>query len=275
MLRVPGSHKDLLYAKASGADIRIVYSPLDAVKIAERETEKKVILFAIGFETTAPANALALMYAKNKQLRNFFMLSSHMIVLPAVELILSSTVSKVQGLLAPGHVCTITGVEGFTGLSMKYSVPVAVTGFEPVDILRGILCVVTMLENKKNGLINQYSRSVREEGNLHSQNLIKEIFDVADSLWRGIGAIPKSGLKLKSEYALYDAEKAFSFDEEIKKESSACIAGQVLQGIKKPNECSAFGTLCTPLKPLGAPMVSSEGACLAYFNYKKNTLRAK
>lgn len=269
MLRVPGSGKDLLYAKALGADLRIIYSPLDAVKIAENEKEKMVVLFAIGFETTAPANAASLIYAKKKNLLNFFMLSSHKIILPAVELILSSPASKVEGLLAPGHVCTVTGYSGFSELSLKYHVPAAVTGFEPADILQGVLSVIRMLESKRYQAENQYSRSVRREGNAYSRKLIEEVFEAADSNWRGIGMIPMSGLKIRKKYADFDAESIFDIKSICSEISTECIAGDVLQGIKKPDECSAFGNGCTPLRPLGAPMVSSEGACAAYYNYKK------
>lgn len=269
MLRVPGTEKNLLCAKAEGADIRIVYSPVDAVNIAETEKNKNVIFFAIGFETTAPANGMALMYAKNKKLSNFFMLSSHMLVLPAVELILSSAYSKVQGLLAPGHVCTITGYEGFCRLSEKFKLPVAVTGFEPVDILQGILLIILLLENEKYEAVNQYSRSVKKTGNLHSVRVLNEVFEIVDRNWRGIGMIPQSGLKIRREFAELDAEKVFDMSNICSEESPVCIAGQILQGLKRPSECPAFEKNCTPEKPLGAPMVSAEGICAAYYKFGK------
>jgi hydrogenase expression/formation protein HypD len=269
MLRVPGSKYDLLSVKANGGDVRMVYSPLDAVNIAQKNPDKKVVFFAVGFETTAPANAMAVNQAKNLGLKNFSVLTSQVLVPPAMEAILSSPNSKVQAFLAAGHVCTVMGYHEYFPIAEKYNVPIVVTGFEPVDILQGIYLAIKQLEENTFEVGNQYSRAVVEQGNIPAQSLLKEIFKVVDKKWRGIGVIPQSGLQLKDEYVEYDAEKIFNVENIQVNESNLCIAGEVLQGIKKPIHCSAFGKECTPEHPLGAPMVSSEGACAAYFHYGK------
>jgi hydrogenase expression/formation protein HypD len=269
MLRVPGSEKDLLTVKAEGGDVRIVYSPLDAVKLAQQNSAKQVVFFAVGFETTAPANAMSVWQAKQLGLKNYSILCSHVLVPPAMEAILSSPTNRVQGFLAAGHVCTVMGYEEYIPLSERYRVPIVITGFEPVDILQGIFMTVQQLEEGRVNVENQYTRSVRREGNRPAQELIQKIFETTDRKWRGIGTIPKSGLKLRQDFALFDAEQVFDVAAIKTHESPLCIAGQVLQGLKKPHECHAFGTQCTPERPLGAPMVSSEGACAAYYHYGK------
>jgi hydrogenase expression/formation protein HypD len=268
MLRVPGSTTDLLSVKAEGGDVRMVYSPLDAVKIAQQNSEKKVVFFAVGFETTAPANAMAVWQASQLGLKNFSILCSHVLVPPAIEALLSSPSNLVQGFLAAGHVCTVMGYEQYIPLAVKYKVPIVVTGFEPVDILQGIFMAVRQLEEGRCEVENQYTRSVRREGNLAAQALMAQVFEPTDRKWRGIGAIPQSGYHLRREYHEYDAEAIFDVGKIETQESPLCIAGLVLQGIKKPHECSAFRVSCTPEHPLGAPMVSSEGACAAYYHYR-------
>ena len=269
MLRVPGTEKDLLSVKASGGDVRIVYSPLDAVKIAVNNQDKEVVFFAVGFETTAPANAMAVYQAKKGLIKNFSILVSHVLVPPAMEAILSSPDCRVQGFLAAGHVCTVMGYEEYYPIAAKYKVPIVVTGFEPLDILQGIYMCIKQLEEGRFEVENQYSRSVQEKGNETAQNLIKEVFKIVPRKWRGVGEILQSGLGLNDEYIEYDAERKFSVEDITAEESPECIAGLVLQGLKKPHDCSAFGTKCTPERPLGAPMVSSEGACAAYYRYRK------
>jgi hydrogenase expression/formation protein HypD len=269
MLRVPGSEKDLLTVKATGGDVRIVYSPLDALKLAQQNPEKKIVFFAVGFETTAPANAMAVWQAKQLDLKNFSILCSHVLVPPAMEAILSSPVNHVQGFLAAGHVCTVMGYEEYIPLSLKYRVPIVVTGFEPVDILQGILMTVKQLEEERVEVENQYTRAVRREGNRSAQELMQKVFETTDRSWRGIGVIPKSGYRLSDRFAAFDAENIFNVATIHTQESPLCIAGQVMQGLKKPHDCSTFGIQCTPEHPLGAPMVSSEGACAAYFHYGK------
>jgi hydrogenase expression/formation protein HypD len=269
MLRVPGSEKDLLTVKAQGGDVRIVYSPLDAVKLAQQNPNKKVVFFAVGFETTAPANAMSVRQAAQLKLHNYSILCSHVLVPPAIEAILSSTGNRVQGFLAAGHVCTVMGYEEYIPLAARYKTPMVITGFEPVDILQGILMTVLQLNEGRSIVENQYSRSVRKEGNLPAQELIRTIFQVTDRAWRGIGTIPKSGYRLREEYAAYDAENNFDIGTIRTHESPLCIAGQVMQGQKKPFECPAFGLQCNPEHPLGAPMVSSEGACAAYYHFGK------
>jgi hydrogenase expression/formation protein HypD len=271
MLRVPGTQKDLLSVKAAGGDIRIVYSPLDAVKIAREHPQKKVVFFAVGFETTAPANAMAVSQARKTGVKNFSILCSHVLVPPAMEAILSSPANLVQGFLAAGHVCTIMGYEEYIPISRRYHVPIAVTGFEPVDILQGLSMVIRQLEEGRCEVENQYGRAVRKEGNLPAQKLLREVFETTNRKWRGMGEIPMSGYRLRDEFAEFDAEKIFDVAGLEVHESPLCIAGIVLQGLKKPHECPAFGTQCTPERPLGAPMVSSEGACAAYYHYKKMT----
>ena len=269
MLRVPRSEKDLLKVKAEGGDVRMVYSPLDAVKLAKDNPDKKVVFFAVGFETTAPANALSVVEAKRRKLKNYSILSSHVLVPPAIEAILSSPGSRIQGFLAAGHVCTIMGYEEYIPLTEKFKVPIVITGFEPVDILQGILATVKQLEMGIARVENQYSRVVTREGNLPAQNLLRDVYTIIDRKWRGIGNIPKSGFALAEKYAAFDADKIFDLGKIISPESPLCIAGEVLQGLKKPTDCPAFGKECSPENPLGAPMVSSEGACAAYFHYKK------
>ncbi|MCL4551266.1 MAG: hydrogenase formation protein HypD [Bacteroidetes bacterium] len=272
MLRVPGSKDDLLTVKANGGDVRIVYSPLDSVNIAEKNPEKKIVFFGVGFETTAPANAMAIKEAARRGLKNFSILCSQVLVPPAIEVLLSSENSRVQGFLAAGHVCTVMGYHEYIPLVEKFKVPIVVTGFEPADIMQGILMTVTQLEQSKCEVENQYSRVVKKEGNSAAQNLLKDVFETVNRKWRGIGTIPKSGYRISDKYSLYDAEKVFDVAEISANESPLCIAGEILQGYKKPFECSAFGKECTPEHPVGAPMVSSEGACSAYYRFKKNEL---
>ena len=269
MLRVPGTVKDLLSVKASGGNVKIVYSPLDAVKIASKNPDKEVVFFAVGFETTAPANAMAVYQAKKQGIKNFSMLVSHVLVPPAMEAILSSPDCRVQGFLAAGHVCTVMGYKEYHPLAKKYKVPIVVTGFEPLDILQGIYMCIKQLEEGRYEVENQYSRTLQEKGNEPAQSLIKQVFKIVPRKWRGVGEIPQSGLGLNDEFIEYDAERKFSVEDITAEESPECIAGLVLQGLKKPHDCSAFGTTCTPEKPLGAPMVSSEGACAAYYRYRK------
>jgi hydrogenase expression/formation protein HypD len=269
MLRVPGSALDLLSAKAAGADVRTVYNPLDALKVAEQNPAKEVVFFAVGFETTAPATAMAVHVAAQKALRNFSLLVSHVLVPPAMEAILSSSQCRVQGFLAAGHVCTVMGYEEYLPISAKYRVPIVVTGFEPMDILQGILMCVEQLESGRAEVQNQYSRSVRREGNRNAQQLIQEIFEVAPQKWRGIGEINRSGLGLRPAYGAFDAQRKFDLTDVSVDEPSDCLSGLVLQGQIKPHQCAAFGKQCTPEHPLGAPMVSSEGACAAYFRYRR------
>ena len=269
MMRVPGSAKDLLSVKAGGGDVRMVYSPLDAVKIAEENPDKKVVFFAIGFETTAPGNALSVKEAKRRGLTNYFILSSHVLVPPAMEAILSSDKNQIQGFLAAGHVCTVMGYDEYIPIAEKYGIPIVVTGFEPVDLLQGIYRVVEMLEKGKNQVYNAYGRVVTREGNVKAKELLAEVFAVTDRKWRGIGTIPGSGYALADDYAGFDAEKVFDTGSITVQESPLCIAGEVLQGLKKPSDCPAFGKECKPEHPLGAPMVSAEGACSAYFRFAK------
>jgi hydrogenase expression/formation protein HypD len=269
MLRVPGSSLDLLAVKANGGDVRIVYSPLDAVRLAEKHPDREVVFFAVGFETTAPANAMAVHHAKQLGLTNFSMLVSHVLVPPAMEAILGSSVNRVQGFLAAGHVCAVMGYWEYEPIAKQYNVPIVVTGFEPIDLLHGILMVIEMLEDGRVGVENQYSRAVNRGGNQHAQDLVARVFQPADRKWRGIGGIPRSGLELTLEYREYDAGIRFDVGGVTAEEPAECIAGTILQGLKKPFECPAFGTRCTPERPLGAPMVSTEGACAAYYHYAR------
>lgn len=273
MLRVPGSTTDLLSVKARGGDVRIVYSPLDALKIAENNPAKEVVFFGVGFETTTPATAMAIFQAAQGALKNFSMLISHVLVPPAIEALMSSPNCRVQAFLAAGHVCTVMGFEEYFPLVAKYHVPIVVTGFEPLDILQGVLMVVQQLENGHARMENQYARSVRREGNVVAQHLIKKVFKVIPRKWRGIGEIPKSGLGLADAFALFDAERRFDLQAGQVDEPADCIAGEILQGLKKPDECPAFGSRCTPEHPLGATMVSSEGACAAYYRYRRHSLK--
>lgn len=269
MLRVPGSQKDLLTVKSEGADVRVVYSPLDAVRLAQQNPDREVVFFAIGFETTAPANAMAVQLADQWGVKNFSVLVAHVLVPPAIEAILQAPGCQVHGFLAAGHVCTVMGTKDYHLIAQKYRVPIVVTGFEPVDLLGGILCCVRQLEQGRHEVENAYSRSVRPEGNLLAQRQIAEVFQLCDRKWRGIGLIPASGLELRPQYAQFDAVQRFGLQNLVAEEPAECMAGQVLQGIKKPYECPLFATLCTPEHPRGAPMVSAEGACAAYYRYRK------
>jgi hydrogenase expression/formation protein HypD len=270
MLRVPGSRGDLLQVKSHGGDVRVVYSPLDAVNLAAANPDKKVVFFAIGFETTAPPNAMAVWLAKKRQLRNFSVLVSHVLVPPMMTAILQAPGNRVQSFLGPGHVCTVMGCGEYEPIARRYRVPIVITGFEPLDLLEGILRAVQQLEAGRAEVENQYARAVRPEGNRQSQKLIDDIFEVCDRKWRGVGLIPKSGYKLRYEYRDHDAERLFEVDAIETQESPLCISGQILKGLKKPHHCPAFGKQCTPLTPLGATMVSSEGACAAYYAYGRH-----
>jgi hydrogenase expression/formation protein HypD len=270
MLRVPGSTKDLFAVRAQGGDVRVVYSPLEAVQIAEANPEKQVVFFAIGFETTAPANAMAVLQAKNKNIKNFSVLVSHVRVPPAMEVILSSKSNRVQAFLAAGHVCAVMGFHEYPPLAEKYRVPIVVTGFEPVDLLNGLLAAVRQLESGRAVAENQYQRAVRFEGNESAQRAIRSVFESVDRKWRGIGVIPQSGWGLSPDFQEFDAEKRFDVKNIFTQESPLCIAGEILQGLKKPFQCPAFGKECTPQTPLGAPMVSAEGACAAYYKYHRD-----
>jgi hydrogenase expression/formation protein HypD len=267
MLRVPGSNGDLFSVRAAGGDVRVVYSSLDAVKIAQENPGKQVVFFAIGFETTAPANAMSVIHARNLGLKNYSLLISHVRVPPAMHAILSSPGNRVQGFLAAGHVCTVMGYWEYPPLAQKYKVPIVITGFEPLDISQGILYAVRQMENGTFEAENAYSRVVTFEGNQPAQKIISQVFEDCDQTWRGIGIIPMSGWKLKSEFEGFDASARFSVQSIKPIESPLCIAGQILQGLKKPFDCPAFTRQCTPESPLGATMVSSEGACAAYFRY--------
>jgi hydrogenase expression/formation protein HypD len=269
MLRVPGTRGDLLSSKAVGSDVRMVYSPLNALKIAQENPHKQVVFFAVGFETTAPANAMTIYQAKQQGIENFSILVSHVLVPPAIQAILSSPGNRVQGFLAAGHVCAVVGYTEYEPLAKKYQVPFVVTGFEPVDILQGIYMVVRQLEEGRAEVENQYTRCVRREGNLPAQQLVRDVFTIVPRKWRGIGQIPQSGLGLRENYVEFDAEKRFGLTDYGVEENPICISGLVLQGMKKPHECPAFGKLCTPEHPLGATMVSNEGACAAYYRYRR------
>jgi hydrogenase expression/formation protein HypD len=270
MLRVPGSTTDLLSVKARGGDVRIVYSPLDAVKIAEQNPGKEVVFFAVGFETTAPATAMAVFQAAQKKLRNFSMLVSHVLVPPAMEAILRSPTCRVQGFLAAGHVCAVMGFEEYPPLAAKYHVPMVVTGFEPLDILQGVLMCVRQLEAGQANVENQYARAVRHGGNEAAQELMRRVFKVVHRKWRGVGEIPLSGMGLSAAYAAFDTDLKFNLTDRVIAEPAECLAGLVLQGQIKPRACPAFGNVCTPEHPLGATMVSSEGACAAYYRYRNH-----
>jgi len=267
MLRVPGSRGDLLQLKSQGADVRVVYSPLDAVQIAATNPAREVVFFAIGFETTAPANAMAVALAARRGLTNFSVLVSHVLVPPAIAAILDAPDNRVQAFLGPGHVCTVVGFEEYEPLVARFRVPIVITGFEPVDMLEGILRTVEQLEAGEARLENQYGRVVTRAGNTASVALIADVFEVCDRKWRGVGSIPGSGWRLRDKYRAFDAEERFSVQAIDTEESSICISGLILRGQKKPHDCPAFGTICTPETPLGATMVSAEGACAAYFAY--------
>ena len=267
MLRVPGSRDDLLRAKSAGADVRMVYSPLDAVTLAQKNPEKHVVFFAVGFETTAPPNAMAVVQAHRFKLNNFSILASHVLVPPAIRALLNAPDNVVQGFLAAGHVCTIMGTKEYEPLASEYRLPIVVTGFEPLDLLQGIYLAVTALEEGRSGVENQYARSVTRDGNVTAQRVIGQVFQICDRAWRGIGMIPQSGLELRPQYAQFDATRRFDVGHLVAEESADCHAGEVLRGVMRPPECPAFGVQCNPENPLGAPMVSSEGACAAYFRY--------
>ncbi|MCX7011255.1 MAG: hydrogenase formation protein HypD [Candidatus Sumerlaeota bacterium] len=270
MLRVPGTSGSLLSVKAAGGDVRIVYSPTDAAALAERHSERQVVFFAVGFETTAPANAMAVLQAERKRLRNFSLLVSHMLVPPALEALLASPNCHVQGFLAAGHVCTVMGFREYEAIAREHRTPIVVTGFEPLDILQGVHMCVKQLEEGRAEVENQYARSVRPEGNRAAQEAIRRVFRVSDRRWRGIGDIPRSGLALREEYQEFDAERRFPFvSEVVARESPDCISGLILQGLRKPRECPAFAAACTPETPLGATMVSDEGACAAYYRHRR------
>ncbi len=269
MLRVPGSAKDLFTVKSEGGDVRIVYSPMDAVSLAQKNPGKQVVFFAVGFETTAPANAMAVVQAARLGLANFSVLVSHVLVPPAMRAVLSSPSNRVQGFLAAGHVCTIMGTREYEPIAAEYHVPIVVTGFEPLDILQGVLMCVEQLEEGRAVVENQYARAVRSEGNRAALQMLKDVFEVVPRKWRGIGEIPGSGWSLRAVYTEFDADHRFNVTHITAEEPADCIAGLVLQGQKKPHECTAFGVRCTPDRPLGAPMVSSEGACSAYYRYRR------
>jgi len=269
MLRVPGSRKSLMEVKAEGGRVRVVYSPLDALALARSEPQSQVVFFAVGFETTAPATAMAAHQAKALGVKNFSMLVSHVLVPPALEALLSCENSRIQAFLAAGHVCAVMGYEEYVPLAEKYRVPIVVTGFEPLDILHGLCMLVRQLERGESRVENQYARAVRREGNRPAMELIKEVFEPCPRKWRGIGVIPRSGLKFREAYAFLDAEARFETAAVTAEEPAECVAGLVLQGLKKPVECPAFGVRCTPESPLGAPMVSGEGACAAYYRYSR------
>ena len=269
MLRVPGSTTDLFAVKARGGDVRVVYSPTDALKIARQNPDRGVVFLAIGFETTAPANAMAVWQAKQEGIRNFSVLVSHVLVPPAIRALMTSPDCRVNGFIAPGHVCAVVGYGQYETLARDFRVPIVVGGFEPVDLLEAVRMLVRQLENGESKVENQYVRSVNYKGNLAAQSVVEEVFEVADQKWRGIGTIPASGLRVRDEFADYDASRIYGLASITVEEPAECISAKVLQGLKKPTDCAAFGMRCTPRNPLGAPMVSSEGACAAYYNYRR------
>ena len=269
MLRVPGSEQDLFQVKAEGSDVRVVYSPLDAVRLAHEHPDKQVVFFGIGFETTAPANAMAVHLADREALENFSVLVSHVLVPPAITALMESPQRRVQGFLAAGHVCAVMGMHEYQPLVERYRVPIVVTGFEPLDVLEGIRRTLLQLEQGRAELENAYPRAVTYEGNVRAQDMLRDVFTVTDRSWRGIGMIPASGWRLSDRYARFDAERRFDVSGIRTQESSLCRSGEVLQGLIKPNECEAFGVQCTPRSPFGAPMVSSEGACAAYYQFRR------
>ena len=270
MLRVPGSESDLLVLKSRGADIRVVYSPMDCLKIARANPDKKVVFFAIGFETTAPANAMSVWQAKQQGIKNFSILVSHVLVPPSIASILQSPNNRVQGFLGPGHVCAVMGCREYEPIAARFRVPIVITGFEPIDLLEGTLQAVRQLETGKAEVENQYSRIVSRDGNKVAKQLVEKVFEVCDRKWRGVGSIPKSGYKLRWEFREHDAERLFDVKEIDTQEPAACISGLVLRGVKKPHDCPAFGKQCNPEHPLGATMVSAEGACAAYYAYGRH-----
>ncbi|MFB3827917.1 MAG: hydrogenase formation protein HypD [Bryobacteraceae bacterium] len=270
MLRVPGSHADLFQIRAEGGDVRVVYSPLDCLELARANQDKRVVFFAVGFETTAPANAMAVWQARAQGAANFSMLVSHVLAPPAIEGILGSPRNRVQAFLGPGHVCAVMGWEEYEPIAARHGAPIVITGFEPVDLLEGVLAAVEMLEQGRAEVVNRYARAVRREGNLEARRRIFEVFEVCDRAWRGIGVIPNSGYRLREEFREYDAARLFEVDDIRADEPAACISGAILSGLKKPRDCAAFGGRCTPLTPLGATMVSAEGACAAYYRYGRH-----
>jgi hydrogenase expression/formation protein HypD len=270
MLRVPGSRGDLLTLRSRGADVRVVYSPLDALRTAQQNPGRKVVFFGIGFETTAPANAMAILQAKRLGVKNFSMLVSHVLVPPAIAAILEAPGNRVQAFLGPGHVCSVMGYRQYEALAARYRVPIVVTGFEPVDLLEGVLVAVRQLEAGRAEVENQYVRAVKRGGNQAARDIIFEVFEVADRTWRGVGAIPESGYRIRWEYRQHDAEKLFEVEAIDSRESTLCISGLILRGMRKPGDCPAFGRECTPQHPLGATMVSAEGACAAYYRYGRH-----
>ena len=270
MLRVPGSTTDLFRVKAAGGDIRVVYTPVEAIKIAQANPTRSVVFFGVGFETTAPAHAMAVLQAKRLGVSNFYLLASHVLVPPAIETLLESPKNRVQGFIAPGHVCTVVGFQQYEELAAHYHVPIVVGGFEPTDLLEAIRELVIQLEEGRAEVVNQYARSVSRAGNLAAQHAVEQVFETCDRRWRGIGPIPQSGMRIRAEFAQYDAERVFGLEGSGAEEPSECIAADVLMGIRKPMDCPAFGTQCTPESPLGAPMVSSEGACAAYYRYRRH-----
>ena len=272
MIRVPGSKKSLLEAKANGGDLRILYSPIEAVSIAKENPDKEVVFFAVGFETTAPANALSVLYAEKEGITNYSILASHVLVPPAMEAILDDELCNIDAFLGAGHVCAIMGMQEYYPLVKKYEIPIVITGFEPLDLVQGIYMAIKQLEEGRCALENQYTRVVKEHGNKAAINVIGKVFEVGDREWRGIGEIPNSGYVIREAYRKYDAEAKFGIGNIKVPENSSCIAGEILRGIKKPNQCDQFGKTCTPSNPLGAPMVSSEGACAAYFHFSDNLI---
>ncbi len=270
MLRVPGSECDLQQIRARGGDVRVVYSPLDALELAIKHPDKQVVFFAVGFETTAPANAMAVFRARELGVGNFSVLVSHVTVPPAMIAILDAPDNRVQGFLAAGHVCSVMGWTEYEPIAARYKVPIVVTGFEPVDILEGIALAVRQLEEGRHEVENQYVRAVRRAGTPPAKDLVNQVFELADRKWRGVGTIPRSGLVLRPEFSDFDAEIRFGLEDIAVDEPAECRAGEVLRGTLKPYQCPAFGTLCTPERPLGAPMVSSEGACAAYYNFGRH-----
>jgi hydrogenase expression/formation protein HypD len=272
MIRVPGSKKSLLEAKALGGDLRILYSPIEAVAIAKENPTKEVVFFAVGFETTAPANALSVLHAEKEGVLNYSILASHVLVPPAMEAILSDKLSTINAFLGAGHVCAIMGTSEYQPLVKKYKVPIVVTGFEPLDLVQGIYMAVKQLEEGRFELENQYARVVKAAGNTAAINVINKVFEIGTRKWRGIGEIPNSGYIIKSAYQRFDAEAKFNIDDIQVPENANCIAGEILRGIKKPNQCEQFGKACKPSNPLGAPMVSSEGACAAYYHFSTNLI---
>lgn len=274
MLRVPGTGIDLLTAKARGGDVRMVYSPLDAVTVAKENPGREVVFFAVGFETTAPANALAVQRAQREGVANFSILTSHVLVPPAMRALLGAPDNRVQGFLAAGHVCTIMGTGDYGPIAREFGVPIVVTGFEPVDILEGIFRCVKQLEEGRAEVENAYARAVRAEGNAHARRVVEAVFEVADRNWRGIGRIPRSGLEVRPEWAAFDARKRFGLVEKAARADTGCISGEIMRGVKKPPDCPAFGTTCKPEHPVGAPMVSGEGACAAYYRYRARAAAA-